>query len=225
MRLMPEELAAIGKRTTENVEAYQYYLMGRQHFLRLCRRVITFPPDASTRGHLRSIPTMLGRGPGWRWAEGMLLRSGDPSANAVTLRAEAERALALNSTLAEAARGPTRWRIYRRSKSNSQVPPVDEQLHLIPISMKHTELWAMYCAWTAILPKPLRAYEKAAEVDRNSYVALCMLWDCRKTWATRRKPAGDYRGSAAPHREGHATVSGRCGSLCLWLLPCSIILA
>ena len=26
-----------------------------------------------------------------------------------------------------------------------------------------------------------RAYEKAAEVDRNSYGALCMLWDCRKT--------------------------------------------
>jgi adenylate cyclase len=26
-----------------------------------------------------------------------------------------------------------------------------------------------------------RAYEKASEVDRNSYTAVAMLWDCRKT--------------------------------------------
>ena len=66
IRLMPAERAAIGKRTTENVEAYQYYLMGRQHFLRLGRRNHLSARRLYQRA-LEIDPDYARAGPGWRW--------------------------------------------------------------------------------------------------------------------------------------------------------------
>ena len=84
IRLMPAERAAIGKRTTENVEAYQYYLMGRQHFLRLGRRNHLSARRLYQRA-LEIDPEYARARAGLALAEGMLLRSGDPSANACHL--------------------------------------------------------------------------------------------------------------------------------------------
>ncbi|MDX8466809.1 adenylate/guanylate cyclase domain-containing protein [Mesorhizobium sp. VK23B] len=179
IRLMPAEYAAIGKRTTENVEAYQYYLMGRQHFLRLGRRNHLSARRLYQRA-LEIDPQYALARAGLALAEGMLLRSGDPSANLVTLSAEAQRALALDSTLAEA------------HVAHAMAHFQKEQIELAGAACRRAialdpDLYEAHRTLGDVLrmerkfAEAAAAYEKAAEVDRNSYGAMCMLWDCRKT--------------------------------------------
>ncbi|RWB59016.1 adenylate/guanylate cyclase domain-containing protein [Mesorhizobium sp.] len=179
IRLMPAEYAAIGKRTTENVEAYQYYLMGRQHFLRLGRRNHLSARRLYQRA-LEIDPEYALARAGLALAEGMLLRSGDPSANLVTLSAEAQRALALDSTLAEAH--------VAQAMAHFQ----KEQIELAGAACRRAialdpDLYEAHRTLGDVLrmerkfAEAAAAYEKAVEVDRNSYGAMCMLWDCRKT--------------------------------------------
>ncbi|MET3521761.1 adenylate/guanylate cyclase domain-containing protein [Mesorhizobium abyssinicae] len=179
IRLMPAEHAAIGKRTTENVEAYQYYLMGRQHFLRLGRRNHLSARRLYQRA-LEIDPEYALARAGLALAEGMLLRSGDRSANLVTLSAEAQRALALDSTLAEA------------HVADAMAHFQKEQIELAGVACRRAialdpNLYEAHRTLGDVLrmerkfAEAAAAYEKAAEVDRNSYGAMCMLWDCRKT--------------------------------------------
>ncbi|TGP22965.1 MULTISPECIES: adenylate/guanylate cyclase domain-containing protein [unclassified Mesorhizobium] len=179
IRLMPAEHAAIGKRTTENVEAYQYYLMGRQHFLRLGRRNHLSARRLYQRA-LEIDPEYALARAGLALAEGMLLRSGDPSADLVTLSAEAQRALALDATLAEA------------HVADAMAHFQKEQIELASASCRRAialdpDLYEAHRTLGDVLrmerkfAEAAAAYEKAAEVDRNSYGAMCMLWDCRKT--------------------------------------------
>ena len=179
IRLMPAERAAIGKRTTENVEAYQYYLMGRQHFLRLGRRNHLSARRLYQRA-LEIDPDYARARAGLALAEGMLLRSGDPSANAVTLRAEAERALALDSTLAEAHVADAMAHLQKEQIEFASAA-CRRAIALDPNLYEAHRTLGDVLRMDRNFAEAARAYEKAAEVDRNSYVALCMLWDCRKT--------------------------------------------
>jgi hypothetical protein len=58
------------------------------------------------------------------------------------------------------------------------------------------------------------AYEKAAEVDRNSYGAMCMLWDCRKTLGDEEEANPCYRRERA--RIFAEFKSGRSASPAAW---------
>jgi adenylate cyclase len=179
IQLMPAERAAIGKRTTENVEAYQYYLMGRQHFLRLGRRNHL----SARRLYQRAIeidPDYARARAGLALAEGMLLRTGDPSASVVTLRSEAGRALVMDSSLAEA------------HAADAMAQLEEDQIGLASAACRRAialdpDLYEGHLTLGDVLrmerkfAEAARAYEEAAEVDRNSCAALAMLWDCRKT--------------------------------------------
>lgn len=179
IRLMPAERAAIGKRTTENVEAYQYYLMGRQHFLRLGRRNHLSARRLYQRA-LEIDPDYAQARAGLALAEGMLLRSGDPNANAVTLRAEAERALALDSTLAEAHVADAMAH-FQKEQIEFASAACRRAIALDPNLYEAHRTLGDVLRMDRNFAEAAHAYEKAAEVDRNSYGALCMLWDCRKT--------------------------------------------
>jgi adenylate cyclase len=179
IQLMPAERAAIGKRTTENVEAYQYYLMGRQHFLRLGRRNHL----SARRLYQRAIeidPDYARARAGLALAEGMLLRSGDPSGSLDTVRAEAGRALAMDSTLAEAHVADAMAH-FQKDQIELAIAACRRAIALDPNLYEAHKSLGDVLRMDHKFTEAARAYEKASEVDRNSYTAVAMLWDCRKT--------------------------------------------
>jgi adenylate cyclase len=179
VQLMPAERAAIGKRTTENVEAYQYYMMGRQHFLRLGRRNHL----SARRLYQRAIeidPDYARARAGLALAEGMLLRSGDPSASLAALRAEAGRALAMDPTLAEAHVADAMGH-FQKDQIDVAIAACRRAIALDPNLYEAHKSLGDVLRMDSKFAEAARAYEKAAEVDRNSYTAVAMLWDCRKT--------------------------------------------
>ncbi len=102
LKLLPEEKKAIEQRGTENVEAYNLYLMARRNYatgiesdprraeasIRLCSRATQIDPNYSRAWALMALGQML-----LRFSHG---RSGDDGMTA------AERALSLDANLAEA---------------------------------------------------------------------------------------------------------------------------
>jgi len=102
LKLLPEEKKAIEQRGTENVDAYNLYLMARQHYatgnegdtrrneaiIRLCRRATEIDPDYADAWALMALGQMLVR----------FLTGGHGEDGLVA----AERALALDTNLAEA---------------------------------------------------------------------------------------------------------------------------
>jgi adenylate cyclase len=179
IKLMPAERDAIGKRTTDNVEAYQYYLMGRQHFLRLGRRNHL----AARRLYRRALeidPEYARARAGLALAEGMLLRSGDSSANLVTLSAEARRALELDSTLAEAHVADAMAHLQKEEielAGAACLRAIALDPHLYEAHRTLGDILRMERKFA----EAAAAFEEATELDRNSCSAMAMLWDCRKT--------------------------------------------
>ncbi len=179
IKLMPAERAGIGQRTTENVEAYQYYLMGRQHTLRMGRR-----NQLSARRHYqRAIeidPDYARAHAGLALAEGWILNTGDASASLATLRLEADRALAMDPTLAEAhvADGLAHFfngKLELAIEASRRAVVLDPNLYEAHMCLGHA------LRMDRQFDAALRAYERAAELDRNSYDALAMAVDCRKS--------------------------------------------
>jgi adenylate cyclase len=160
-------------------EAYQYYLMGRQYFLRLGRRNHLSARRLYQRA-LEIDPEYARAQAGLALAEGMLLRSGDRSANLVTLGTEASRALALDSTLAEAHVADAMAH-FQNEQIASAGDACRRAIALDPNLYEAHRTLGDVLRMDHKFAEAALAYEKAAEVDRNSYGALCMLWDCRKT--------------------------------------------
>src|SRR5437016_4882745 len=108
VKLLPEEKKAIERRGTENVNAYNLYLMARQRYatgfegdsrvneaiIRLCRRAVEIDPNYAEAWALIAMAEMLLRSTFDRGGDGCL--------------AAAERALELNTDLAEAHAGKAR---------------------------------------------------------------------------------------------------------------------
>lgn len=102
LKLLPDESQVLGQRPTENVEAYRYYLMGRDFFnrghtkrlLRLARQIF---------GKALSIdPNYALAHAGIADCNSHLLDAGDTSISVDDILLQSERALELDPTLAEA---------------------------------------------------------------------------------------------------------------------------
>jgi adenylate cyclase len=172
IKLMPEERAGIGRRTTENVEAYQFYLMGRQHALRLGRRNYR----SARRHYLRAIeidPNYARAHAGFALVEGWLLITGDASASLASVRREADRALAIDPTIAEAHVADSIAHFHEK-KFELAIGAGERAILLDPIRSICPQCTTHGCL-------TLRAYETASELDRNNYIALVMAVDCRKS--------------------------------------------
>ncbi len=133
LKLLPEEKKAIEQRGTENVEAYNLYLMARRNYatgiesdprraeasIRLCSRATQIDPNYSRAWALMALGQML-----LRFSHG---RSGDDGMTA------AERALSLDANLAEAH--AVKARILSQNGRNDQASAeLDAALRLDPES-------------------------------------------------------------------------------------------
>jgi len=170
LKLLPEEKKAIERRGTENVEAYNLYLMARQSYvtgheadarraeaiIRLCRRAIEIDPDYSRAWALMAIGQMI-----LRFVHG---RRGDDGL------VPAERALALDPNLAEAHAVKARI-LSQHGRHDEAAAEIDVALRLDPESYEVNRSAAYLRFRQQRLDEAIRYYEKSMtlmEADLNS---------------------------------------------------------
>ena len=170
LKLVPEEKKAIEQRGTENVEAYNLYLMARQSYItsheadarrtetiiRLCRRAIEIDPGYSRAWALMAIGQM-----NLRFVNG---RPGDDGFES------AERALALEANLAEAHAVKARI-LAQHGRHDEATAEIDVALRLDPESYEVNRAAAYLRFRQKRLDEAVRYYEKSMslmETDLNS---------------------------------------------------------
>ena len=174
LKLLPEEKQAIEQRGTDNVDAYNLYLMARQNYatgieqdpkraeasIRMCRRATEIDPDYAQAWALMALGQML-----MHFAHG---RRGDDG------MAAAERALALDAHLAEAHAVKARI-LSQYGRHDEASAEIDIALRLDPESYEVNKSAAYLRLRQRRLDEAIRFYEKAMtlmEMDVNSPTLL-----------------------------------------------------
>jgi adenylate cyclase len=189
LKLLPEEKKAIEQRGTDNVEAYNLYLMARQSYItgheadarraeaiiRLCRRATEIDPTYSRAWALMAIGQMI-----MRFVHGKNSDDGLGSA---------ERALALDATLAEAHAVKARI-LAQYGRHDEAAAEIDVALRLDRESYEVNRATAYLRFRQRRLDEAIRYYEKAMalmETDLNSGTMLLTCYTAiRDTQATLR---------------------------------------
>ena len=170
LKLLPEEKKAIEQRGTEDVEAYNLYLMARQSYvtgheadarraeviIRLCRRAVEIDPGYARAWALMATGQMI-----LRFVHG---RRGDDGL------VPAERALALDANLAEAHAVKARI-LAQHGRHDEAAAEIDVAVRLNPESYEVNRAAAYLRFRQQRLDEAIRYYEKAMtlmETDLNS---------------------------------------------------------
>ena len=177
LKLLPAEQAAIEQRGTENVEAYNLYLMAWQHYVnsqekdvqrleaivRLCGRATELDPGYARAWALMAIAQMI-----------LCFAHGRRDADGLSA---AERALALDPDLAEAHAAKARV-LARYARYDEAFAEFDIALRLDPDSYD-VNRWVAY--WKLQQQRPAEAipyYEKAMAVMETDLLSTAMLGTC-----------------------------------------------
>jgi adenylate cyclase len=177
LKLVPEEKKAIEQRGTENVEAYNLYLMARQSYItsheadarrtetiiRLCRRAIEIDPGYSRAWALLAIGQM-----NLRFVNG---RPGDDGFDS------AERALALDANLAEAHAVKARI-LSQHGRHDEATGEIDVALRLDPESYEVNRAAAYLRFRQDRLDEAVRYYEKSMSLMETDLNSGSMLLTC-----------------------------------------------
>jgi adenylate cyclase len=177
LKLLPEEKKAIEQRGTDNVEAYNLYLMARQSYvtgheadarraeaiIRLCRRAIEIDPDYSRAWALMAIGQMI-----LRFVHG---RRGDDGL------VPAERALALDPNLAEAHAVKARI-LSQHGRHDEAAAEIDVAVRLDPESYEVNRSAAYLRFRQQRLDEAIRYYEKSMTLMETDLNSGSMLLTC-----------------------------------------------
>jgi adenylate cyclase len=177
LRLLPEEKKAIEQRGTTNLDAYNLYLMARQHYatgnegdirrneaiVRLCQRAAEIDPDYAQAWALMALGQMLAR-----WVRGGEADDG---------LAAAERALALDPNLAAAH--AVKARILSESGRHEEAgAEIEIALRLDPESYEVNRAAAYLRFRQKRLPDAVRHFEKAQSLMETDVSSPNMLITC-----------------------------------------------
>ena len=177
LKLLPEEKKAIEQRGTTNLEAYNLYLMARQHYatgneydvrrneaiIRLCRRATEIDPDYAQAWALMALGQML-----VRW---VLVGQGDDGL------AAAERALALDGDFAAAH--AVKARILSESGRHDEAAgEIEVALRLDPASYEVNRAAAYLRFRQQRLQDAVRHFEKAQSLMETDVSSPNMLIGC-----------------------------------------------
>ncbi|MBK6452050.1 MAG: TIR domain-containing protein [Steroidobacteraceae bacterium] len=177
LKLLPEEKKAIEQRGTDNVEAYNLYLMARQNYatgieqdprraeasVRLCRRATEIDPSYAHAWALMALGQML-----LHFAHG---RRGDDGMSA------AERALALDGNLAEAHAVKARV-LSQYGRHDDASTEIEVALRLDPESYEVNKSAAYLRVRQQRLGEAIRFYEKAMTLMETDVNSPSMLLTC-----------------------------------------------
>jgi adenylate cyclase len=177
LKLLPEEKKAIEQRGTDNVEAYNLYLLARQSYItgheadvrrveaiiRLCNRAIEIDPKYSRAWALMAIGQMT-----LRFVHG---RRGDDGL------VPAERALALDANLAEAHAVKARI-LAQHGRHDEAAAEIEVALRLDPESYEVNRAAAYLRFRQQRLDEAVRYYEKAMALMETDLNSSSMLLTC-----------------------------------------------
>ena len=177
VKLLPEEKKAIERRGTENVDAYNLYLMARESYatgfegdgrrnetiIRLCRRAVEIDPNYAEAWALIAMAEML-------------LRSNSSGGGDGGLTA-AERALELNADLAEAH--AVKARIFSEEKRHEEASrEIETALRLDPESHQVNKCAALLRFRQQRLKDSVPYFEKAVALEEGDFGSAGMLITC-----------------------------------------------
>jgi adenylate cyclase len=177
VKLLPEEKKAIERHGTDNVDAYNLYLMARQSYatgfegdirrneaiIRLCQRAVEIDPNYAEAWALIAMAEMLLRTTGERGGDGGL--------------AAAERALELNADLAEAH--AVKARIFADEKRHDEASrEIESALRLDPESHQVNKCAAVLRFRQQRLEDSVRYFEKAVGLEEGDFGSAGMLITC-----------------------------------------------
>src|SRR5213082_404527 len=177
VKLLPEEKKAIERRGTENVDAYNLYLMARESYatgfegdgrrneaiIRLCRRAVEIDPNYAEAWALIAMAEMLLRSTAGRGGDGGL--------------AAAERALELNADLAEAH--AVKARILSEEKRHDEASrEIEIAVRLDPESQQVNKCAGVLRFRQQRLKESIRYFEKAVALEEGDFGSAGMLITC-----------------------------------------------
>jgi adenylate cyclase len=177
VKLLPEEKKAIERHGTDNVEAYNLYLLARQTYvtafegdarpneaiIRLCRRAVEIDPDYAEAWALIAMAEMS-------------LHTSFGKAGESGLAA-AERALELNGDLAEAH--AVKARILSEEKRDEEASlEIETALRLDPESHQVNTCAAMLIFRQQRLDEAVQYFEKAVSLEQGDFGSSGMLITC-----------------------------------------------
>jgi len=179
VQLLPEEKKAIEQRGTENVDAYNLFLMARQTFatafegdarcneavIRLCRRAVEIDPNYAEAWAFIAMAEMRLRS---TLGEG---RGGDGGL------AAAERALKLNPDLAEAHAVKARI-LFEEDRNDEAFREIEIALQLDPESHQVNRSAGLLEFQRHQLKEAARRWEKAAALEEADFGSSGMLITC-----------------------------------------------
>jgi adenylate cyclase len=175
--LLPEEKKAIERHGTDNVDAYNLYLMARQSYttgfendnrrneaiIRLCQRAVEIDPNYAQAWALMALAQMFLRSTVNRGGDGGL--------------AAAERALELNADLAEAH--AVKARIFADEKRHDEASrEIETALRLDPESHQVNKCAATLRFRQQRLEDSVRYFEKAVALEEGDFGSAGMLITC-----------------------------------------------
>ena len=177
LKLLPEEKKAIEQRGTENVEAYNLYLMARQNYvtggesdprraeatIRICHRVTEIDPNYAQAWALMALGQMIVRFiHGGKGEDGL---------------AAAERALALDANLAEAH--AVKARIFAENGRHDEASAeIASGLRLDPESFEVNRSAGLLSFRQHRLEDAIRYWEKATTLMETDVASPSMLMTC-----------------------------------------------
>ena len=177
VKLLPEEKKAIERHGTDNVDAYNLYLMARESYatgfegdgrrnetiVRLCRRAVEIDPNYAEAWALIAMAEMLLRSTSGVGGDGGL--------------AAAERALELNADLAEAH--AVKARILSEEKRHDEASrEIETALRLDPESHQVNKCAALLRFRQQRLEDSIPYFEKAVALEEGDFGSSGMLITC-----------------------------------------------
>ena len=180
IRLLPDEKRAIENRGTDNVEAYNLYLMARQYWvtadfgdrrreervIRICKAATEIDPDYARAWALMGL------------AQANLHHGFSSRAPIEDGAAEAEKALALDPTIAE-AHLPMAWRLAEHGQFEEADSEIAAALRLGPESWEVHKESARIFYRQRRMDEVRRHLEKATQLMEADYHGWGMLFACR----------------------------------------------
>jgi adenylate cyclase len=195
LKLLPEEKKAIGQRGTDNVEAYNLFLMARRYYLSQSAK----RSDLVTRLCQRAIDLDANYARAWALLAVIQASMAAQSAEAGETGLDAaERALALDPGLAEAhsAKGML---LMRQGKFEEAEEEIEIALRLDPQSNDVTRNAGAWAIATRRYAAAIRYFEAASASDEADYSSPFMTMQCYEA-------LGDVAGAQAAARESVARI-------------------
>jgi adenylate cyclase len=176
IKLAPTEHTSIGQRTTENVDAYQLYLMGRHYYLRRNRQSVRTSIDLFRRA-TETDPNYARAWAALALAHSRTKRTSRWAISLEEIEELVDRAMHLDSELAEAhvARGRC---LHHRLRTDEAEAACRRAIEL------DSDLPEAHAALGDILRRSTRwldaaqQYEVAVAIDANDYISPCLAQGC-----------------------------------------------